>query len=102
LDRVLEEYGPFDVLKMDCEGCEYDAILNSRRIGELRQIQMEYYYGVREAGGGPEECGLQGRGNEAEKSLRTTREGSQYVAGLHIRSEAGARMWALMIFLDAN
>jgi len=45
LDRVLEEYGPFDVLKMDCEGCEYDAILNSRRIGELRQIQMEYHYG---------------------------------------------------------
>ena len=45
LDRVLEEYGPFDVLKMDCEGCEYDAILNSRKIGELRQIQMEYHYG---------------------------------------------------------
>jgi len=45
LDRVLEEYGPFDVLKMDCEGCEYDAILNSKRIGELRQIQMEYHYG---------------------------------------------------------
>jgi len=45
LDRVLEEYGPFDVMKMDCEGCEYDAILNSRKIGELRQIQMEYHYG---------------------------------------------------------
>jgi len=45
LDRVLEEYGPFDVLKMDCEGCEYDAILNSKRIGELRQIQLEYHYG---------------------------------------------------------
>jgi FkbM family methyltransferase len=45
LDRVLEEYGPFDVLKMDCEGCEYDAILNSRKIGELKQIQVEYHYG---------------------------------------------------------
>jgi FkbM family methyltransferase len=45
LDRVLEEYGPFDVMKMDCEGCEYDAVLNSRKIGELRQIQMEYHYG---------------------------------------------------------
>jgi len=42
---VLEEYGPFDVMKMDCEGCEYDAVLNSKRIGELRQIQMEYHYG---------------------------------------------------------
>ena len=45
LDRVLEEYGPFDVMKMDCEGCEYDAILNSKRIGELKQIQVEYHYG---------------------------------------------------------
>ena len=45
LDRVLEEYGPFDVMKMDCEGCEYDAVLNSRKIGEPRQIQMEYHYG---------------------------------------------------------
>jgi FkbM family methyltransferase len=45
LDRVLEEYGPFDVMKMDCEGCEYDAVLNSRKIGELRQIQVEYHYG---------------------------------------------------------
>jgi len=45
LDRVLEEYGPFDVMKMDCEGCEYDAVLNSRKIGELRQIQLEYHYG---------------------------------------------------------
>jgi FkbM family methyltransferase len=33
------------LLKMDCEGCEYDAILNSKRLGELRQIQMEYHYG---------------------------------------------------------
>jgi len=47
LDRVLEKYGPFDVMKMDCEGCEYDAILNSKRIGELRQIQIEYHYGPR-------------------------------------------------------
>ena len=44
LDRVLEEYGPFDVMKMDCEGCEYDAILNSRRIGEIKQIHVEYHY----------------------------------------------------------
>jgi len=45
LDRVLEEYGPFDVMKMGCEGCEYNAILSSKRTGELRQIQMEYHYG---------------------------------------------------------
>jgi len=45
LDRVLEEYGPFDVIKMDCEGCEYDAIASSKRIGEINQIQIEYHYG---------------------------------------------------------
>ncbi|BBE42788.1 FkbM family methyltransferase [Conexivisphaera calida] len=45
LDTIIEKYGPFDVMKMDCEGCEYDAILNSRRIGEIRQIQIEYHYG---------------------------------------------------------
>ncbi|MFP3219762.1 MAG: FkbM family methyltransferase [Candidatus Marsarchaeota archaeon] len=45
LDHVLQEYGPFDVMKMDCEGCEYDAILSSKGIGEIKQIQMEYHYG---------------------------------------------------------
>jgi len=45
LDRVLKEYGPFDVMKMDCEGCEYDAIASSKRIGEIKQIQIEYHYG---------------------------------------------------------
>ena len=45
LDRVLEEYGPFDVMKMDCEGCEYDAITSSKGIGEIKQIQMEYHRG---------------------------------------------------------
>ncbi|MGC8615404.1 MAG: FkbM family methyltransferase, partial [Thermoprotei archaeon] len=45
LDRVLEEYGPFDVLKMDCEGCEYESLSSSRRIGELKQVQVEYHYG---------------------------------------------------------
>ena len=48
LDTVIERYGPFDVMKMDCEGCEYDAILNSRRIGEIEQMQIEYH------GKGPE------------------------------------------------
>ncbi|MGC8615281.1 MAG: FkbM family methyltransferase, partial [Thermoprotei archaeon] len=45
LDRVIEEYGPFDAVKMDCEGCEYDALANSRRIGEVSQVMLEYHYG---------------------------------------------------------
>jgi hypothetical protein len=45
LDDLIERYGPFEVLKMDCEGCEYDAVLNSNRITEFEEIQIEYHYG---------------------------------------------------------
>jgi len=45
LDNVIAKYGPFDAMKMDCEGCEYDALMNSKRIGQIRQIEVEYHYG---------------------------------------------------------
>ncbi|WP_016731931.1 FkbM family methyltransferase [Saccharolobus islandicus] len=45
LDYVIEKYGPFDILKMDCEGCEYEAILNSKNLEIFSQIQIEYHYG---------------------------------------------------------
>jgi len=45
LDYVIEKYGPFDVMKMNCEGCEYGAVLNSLRIAEIKQIEIEYHYG---------------------------------------------------------
>ena len=32
-------------MKMDCEGCEYDAITNSKRVGEIKQIQIEHHCG---------------------------------------------------------
>jgi FkbM family methyltransferase len=38
LDDLIDKYGPFEVLKMDCEGCEYDAVLNSNRITEFEEI----------------------------------------------------------------
>ncbi|MGC8615402.1 MAG: FkbM family methyltransferase, partial [Thermoprotei archaeon] len=47
LDHVIEEYGPFDVMKMDCEGCEYDAIFNSKRIAEISEMQIEFHYGYK-------------------------------------------------------
>jgi hypothetical protein len=40
LGMVNDPYLP----KMNREGCEYDVILNSKRLGELKQIQMEYHY----------------------------------------------------------
>jgi len=36
LDRVLEAHGPFDVMKMGCESCGYDAIASNKWIGELK------------------------------------------------------------------
>ena len=43
LDELIEKYGPFDVMKMDCEGCEHESIPYSRRIGEVREVLVEYH-----------------------------------------------------------
>ena len=45
LDSLIERFGPFDVLKMDCEGCEYESIPYSRRIGEVKEVLIEYHEG---------------------------------------------------------
>jgi FkbM family methyltransferase len=45
LDSLIEKHGPFEVLKMDCEGCEYGSIPYSRRLGELREVLIEYHDG---------------------------------------------------------
>ena len=45
LDSLIERYGPFDVMKMDCEGCEHDSIPYSRRIGEVKEVLVEYHGG---------------------------------------------------------
>ena len=45
LDSLIEKYGPFDVMKMDCEGCEHESIPYSRRIGEVKEVLVEYHGG---------------------------------------------------------
>ncbi|MGC9113371.1 FkbM family methyltransferase [Acidilobus sp.] len=45
LDSLIERHGPFEVLKMDCEGCEYGSIPYSRRLGGLREVLIEYHDG---------------------------------------------------------
>ncbi|MGC9117184.1 MAG: hypothetical protein ACP5ID_06300 [Conexivisphaera sp.] len=32
-------------MKMDCEGCGYEALLSSRRIGELGYVMLECHQG---------------------------------------------------------
>ena len=47
LDTLIEKYGPFDVLKMDCEGCEHESI-PYRRIGSLEVVFLEYHDGYKD------------------------------------------------------
>ena len=43
LDLLIEEYGPFDVVKIDCEGCEHESIPYSMRIGEVKEVLIEFH-----------------------------------------------------------
>jgi FkbM family methyltransferase len=45
LDYLIEKYGPFDVLKMDCKGCEYDSIPYSKKLKDFKEILIEYHNG---------------------------------------------------------
>lgn len=49
LDEVFREFGiKHCVLKLDCEGCEYGAVINSEYFGYIvHQVQIEYHYGYR-------------------------------------------------------
>ncbi|MCI4330883.1 MAG: FkbM family methyltransferase [Thermoplasmata archaeon] len=50
LSELVERYDVHDaVLKLDCEGAEYDAIIGTPRetLRRFRQIQIEYHYGYR-------------------------------------------------------
>ncbi len=44
LDSLIEKYGPFDLLKMDCEGCEYDIVLHGpENLRRFEKIDLEYH-----------------------------------------------------------
>ena len=45
LDSLIEKYGAFDVMKVDCEGCEHESIPYSRMIGEVKEVLVEYHGG---------------------------------------------------------
>jgi FkbM family methyltransferase len=50
LEDVLDQYGVESaVLKMDCEGCEYDTILytSANTLRRFTLIQIEYHYGYK-------------------------------------------------------
>ena len=48
LEQIIDDYNINQgVLKMDCEGCEYDAILNAQMstLRKFSEIKLEYHYG---------------------------------------------------------
>ncbi len=50
LSKIIDDYKIDDaLLKMDCEGCEYDSILNEPRetLRKFKRILIEYHYGYK-------------------------------------------------------
>lgn len=43
LDTIIKKVGEIDLLKLDCEGAEYLAILNSKRLKRVKAIFGEYH-----------------------------------------------------------
>ena len=61
LQDLLEKYDiQSAVLKMNCEGCEYDTILNSSRdiLRKFELIMIEYHYGYKNLKEKLESCGF--------------------------------------------
>jgi FkbM family methyltransferase len=61
LKHILENYDiDSAVLKIDCEGCEYDSILGTSKenLRKFSHIQIEYHYGYRNLQSKLEECGF--------------------------------------------
>lgn len=51
LSKIIDDYKIDNaLLKMDCEGCEYDSILNERKeaLRKFKRILIEYHYGYKE------------------------------------------------------
>ena len=60
LKRLIEEFNIDEgILKIDCEGCEYNLLEESEEIlKKFKQIQIEYHYGYNDLKKKLEDCGF--------------------------------------------
>ena len=63
LEEIMNEYDVSEkaILKMDCEGYEYDIILSASKetLQRFQQIQIEYHYGYKNLKKKLDECGFE-------------------------------------------
>lgn len=62
LEQIIDKYDvpPQSILKMDCEGCEYDTIKSASEetLKKFSQIQIEYHLGFKDLKEKLEKCGF--------------------------------------------
>jgi FkbM family methyltransferase len=46
LDQVIDDYGPFDLAKLDCEGSEIPILMTSQKLQQIPILVGEYHPGV--------------------------------------------------------
>jgi hypothetical protein len=64
LKTLIEKYCSYpQILKVDCEGCEYDLIMNATcdDLKKFTHIQIEYHFGYQNLKSKLEECGFEVR-----------------------------------------
>jgi len=87
LESILEKYHiQSAILKMNCEGCEYDTILNSSRdvLRKFELIMIEYHYGYKNLKQKLESCGFKVTYTEPIFSInREAEETKMYIGKLY-------------------
>ena len=84
LKNILEKYQiQSAILKMNCEGCEYNTILNSSRdvLRKFELIMIEYHYGYKNLKQKLESCGFTVNFTEPIFSINKEAENSKMYIG---------------------
>lgn len=97
LSEIINKRGIADgVLKMDCEGAEYDAILesDSDTLRAFAHIQVEYHYGFRALKTKLERAGFHVRQSGPQRHARRRGELPMYFGFLHANRERFSARWS--------